>query len=168
MPWTCELRYEVHMNHTFSGPYLCTNWLHAAKSFLRSWHSSSQEIHIPLWNLKVHYCVHNSPPLVSILSQMNPVLGPVSYFITCCLLQFGVVSLWPKTQAGGPPLFGCPRLLFQCIRSHLYPKPEDAPCRGNRNPVNMVVFAWARGARAHTHTHVYMCVCVCVCVYVYI
>ena len=53
----------------------------------------------------------------------------------------GVVSASPNPQAGGPPLVGCPRLLIQFIRSYpsyrrpfLYPQPEDAPWRGDRDP----------------------------------
>jgi hypothetical protein len=36
-------------------------------------HSSSQEIPRFLWNPNVHYCVHNSPWLVPVLSQINPI-----------------------------------------------------------------------------------------------
>ena len=48
----------------------------------------------------------------------------------------------PNPEAGGPPLVGCPRLLIQFICSYppyrrpfLHPQPEDAPCRGDRDPL---------------------------------
>ena len=63
-------------------------------------------------------------------------------FLNTNVLQGGVVSTSPNPQAGGPPLVGSPRLLFQFIRSYppywrpfLYPQPEDAPCRGDRDPL---------------------------------
>ena len=58
-----------------------------------------------------------------------------------CLLRRGVVSTSPNPQTGGPPLIGCLRLLMQFIHSYppyrrpfLHPQPEDAPCRGDRDP----------------------------------
>ena len=57
-------------------------------------------------------------------------------------LRRGAVSTSPKPQAGGPPLVGFPRLLIQYIRSYspywrvfLHPQPEDAPFRGDRDPL---------------------------------
>jgi hypothetical protein len=56
-------------------------------------------------------------------------------------LRRGVVSTSPNPQAGGPPHVGCPRLLIQFIHSYspyrrpfLHPQPEDATCRGDRDP----------------------------------
>jgi hypothetical protein len=60
----------------------------------------------------------------------------------------GVVSTSPNPQAGGPPLVGCPRLLIQFIHSYppyrrpfLHPQPEDAPCRGDRDPLDTDVWS---------------------------
>jgi hypothetical protein len=67
------------------------------------------------------------------------------YYITFCFLQGGFVSTSPNLQAGGPHPFCSPRLLIQCIRScppywrpFLQPQPEDAPCRGDRDPQTRV------------------------------
>jgi len=62
-------------------------------------------------------------------------------------LRRGVVSTSPYPQARGPPLVGSPRLLIRYIRScppywgpSLHPQPEDAPYRGDRDPL---ITAWS-------------------------
>ena len=116
--------------------------------------SATQEILRILWNPKVHSCIHNSPPPVHFLPQIDPIharpsrfskihfniihvfkshirfpllclyrritLIPRLFWMWCNMifLRWGVVSASPNTQAEGPPLVGCPRLLIQYIRSY--------------------------------------------------
>ena len=42
---------------------------------------ASQEIPCTLWNLKVHYHIHNCLPPVPILSQLDPVHTPTSHYL---------------------------------------------------------------------------------------
>ena len=65
------------------------------------------------------------------------------HFITWYVLGWGIFSTSPNPQAGGPPRFFRPRLLIQYIHSYLpywipflHLQPEDAPCRGDRDPLN--------------------------------
>jgi len=55
-------------------------------------------------------------------------------------LRWGVVTTSPIPQTGGPPLVCCPWLLIRYVRSCCpywrplhHPKPEDAPCHGDKD-----------------------------------
>jgi hypothetical protein len=50
-------------------------------SWQANWFSASQEITHILWNPKAHYCIRKCPPPVPILSHVNPVHTPTSYFL---------------------------------------------------------------------------------------
>jgi len=50
-------------------------------SWEANWFAASQEIPRILWNPKVHYRTHKSPPPVPVLGQPNPVHVPTSHLL---------------------------------------------------------------------------------------
>jgi hypothetical protein len=79
----------IYFRHIYSCRYqIASNWLTDwLTDYMKQSHSSeansrspNQEIVIILWNPNDHYRVYNSPPLVPVPSQMNPVHTFSHYF----------------------------------------------------------------------------------------
>jgi len=68
-------------------------------------HSTSQAIPRLQWNPKVHYRVHNSSPLLPVLSQMHPVHAFLLYFPT---IQFNIIVTCTRRSCSGPFPSGFP------------------------------------------------------------
>ena len=75
---------NCHFNPPKMLIYLLTHLTHSMEQSL-SWEanrfSASQEIPRILWNPKVHYRIHNCPPPIPILSQLDPAHTSTSHFL---------------------------------------------------------------------------------------
>ena len=63
--------------------YICllTYSMVQSPSWEANWLAASQEIPRILWNTKIHYHIHKCPPIVPILSQLNPVHNSTTHFL---------------------------------------------------------------------------------------
>jgi hypothetical protein len=80
-------------------------WVYIGKPISRSWLLLSYSINFPpVWNLKVHYRVRKSPPLVPVKSQMNPLnTSPPSCIVKIQfdinLFTYALKEIWHKSPS---------------------------------------------------------------------
>ena len=75
------LQYTYLLNLLTLLTYLITYFMEYSHSWEANRFSASQEIPRILWNPKVHYRIHNSPPPVPILRQLDSFHNPTSHFL---------------------------------------------------------------------------------------
>jgi len=77
--WHQTTRHHIPGDHSFD---ILTYSIEQSPSLEANLFSGSQEIPRILWNSKVHYRIHKSPPPVSFLSQIDADHVPTSHFLT--------------------------------------------------------------------------------------
>jgi hypothetical protein len=94
-----------------------TNSIELSPSWEATSCAATQEFPNILWNPKVHYYVHNSPPLVPILSQINPVHTTPPYLRSILILS---THLCPGLPSGLFPSGFTTNILYAFLFSPMH------------------------------------------------
>ena len=128
--WTCEWRtteiciaalYDWPLTHIYLLTYFLTYSMERSPSWEANSSSVSQEIPRILWNPKVHYRIHQWPPPVPILSQLDPVHTSTSHFLKIHLniiLPFTPVSFKWSISLRFPyqnPVYSSPKYVLHAL-----------------------------------------------------
>jgi hypothetical protein len=103
---------------TYVLPYLLSYSMEQSPSWEANRFSTFHEILRILWNPKVHFRIHNSPPLVPILIQINPVHSPTSHLILSIHLCLGLTNRLRFPHQN--PVYTSPRPIRATCPAHLF------------------------------------------------
>ena len=119
------------------------NSLHGAESFLRSTQVLSCSRHSPHFMERDSSLPHSQEPATCLCTERSVRFQGLC--VICNMFKFfrwGVVSTSPNPQLEDHPLLAVSDCLFNMFaatlhnwRPLLHPQPEDAPCRGDRDPL---------------------------------
>jgi hypothetical protein len=87
---------------------------------------------------------------------MSGALCNTSNLVSCC--GEDILTTSPNPQTRQPPLDGCQRLITEYTPSYLllYPQPQEAPCRYDRDPLNTKINTCTISPLQHSDNHGYM------------